>query len=37
MSRILKQEETDIAAALTKYNLWKGRGGHGGGGSTVHE
>ena len=34
MSRILKQAAADIAAAFTKYNLWKG-GGSGGGGATI--
>ena len=37
MSRILKQAATDIAAAFTKYNLWKGGGGGGGGGSATIE
>ena len=33
MSRILKQAAADIAAAFTKYNLWKGGGGGGTGGN----
>ena len=35
MSRILKQAAADIAAAFTKYNLWKGGGG-GGTGENVY-
>lgn len=37
MSRILKQAAADIAAAFTKYNLWKGGGGGGGGGGATIE